>query len=296
MFEHPQAPVSRGSGHFRRFHGYDYSRGAVLFITFGVARRLPVFGSIGPAGELFPSPAGLAAREVIETEARKDNGIQLKALVVMPDHIHLRIYLKPNLDRPLVQVGDFVRNIKRWILWRSKLVGVAFDWEEGYHDRLCLGREVIELVDKYIANNPLKWYLMHGIPPPLKVFEPLDLPRFPPDEWWSAVGETALLDEGRRLCAIRLSRKIPAALYGEVTARLVRAVTEKGFTLAGTFISPCERAVAAALQGRGLPLIRAIPDKLAMVYRPKGDEPAAFAAGRLLLLSRVYGGESRYDA
>ena len=29
---------------FRRFHGYDYSRGAVLFITFGLKKRLPVFG------------------------------------------------------------------------------------------------------------------------------------------------------------------------------------------------------------------------------------------------------------
>ena len=29
---------------FHRFHGYDYSRGAVLFITFGLKKRLPVFG------------------------------------------------------------------------------------------------------------------------------------------------------------------------------------------------------------------------------------------------------------
>ena len=29
---------------FHRFHGYDYSRGAVLFITFGLKKRSPVFG------------------------------------------------------------------------------------------------------------------------------------------------------------------------------------------------------------------------------------------------------------
>ena len=29
---------------YRRFQGWDYSRGAVLFITFGLKKRLPVFG------------------------------------------------------------------------------------------------------------------------------------------------------------------------------------------------------------------------------------------------------------
>ena len=31
---------------FRRYHGYDYSRGAVLFITYGHLRRQPVFGHV----------------------------------------------------------------------------------------------------------------------------------------------------------------------------------------------------------------------------------------------------------
>ena len=44
-------------------------------------------------------------------------------------------------------------------------------------------------------------------------------------------------------------------------------------------------------------MIRAVPDPLALVYRPKGDEPRQFADGRLLLLSRVAApGSSRYDA
>lgn len=44
-------------------------------------------------------------------------------------------------------------------------------------------------------------------------------------------------------------------------------------------------------------MIRVVPDALEMVYRPKGDEPGQFAAGRLLLLSRVAApGLSRHDA
>ncbi len=232
----------------------------------------------------------------LETEAAKNTGIRLMQSVIMPDHVHLRLYIEPGLERPLVRLANFIRNFKRWSKWLCSKEGGDFDWEKGYHDRLCPSREIIELVDKYIRNNPLKWHLMHGQPPPLKVVEPLTSVRIASDEWWSAVGATELLDESVKICSVRLSRKIPVGRFPEVIARLETAV-DKGFVLAGTFVSPCERAVAAALVRRGIPMIRAVPDALAMVYRPKGDEPGQFASGRLLLLSRVAApGLSRYDA
>ena len=286
----------QAAGHFRRFKDYDYSRGAVLFISFGVEGRPPIFGRVISADRLELSPVGLAASETLAREAARPSGITLKKSIIMPDHVHFRLYIQPGLDQPLAKLAAFVRNFKRWTQWRAKNLGVVFDWEKGYHDRLCLSREIIDLVDAYIENNPLKWFLMHGNPPPLKVVEPFDSIRLPVGEWWSGVGAVELLGEDRRLCAIRLSRKIPVCEYAAVVARLMSAV-EKGFTLMGTFISPCERAVAAELERRGAPMIKAVPDPLAMVYRPKGDEPRQFADGRLLLLSRVAApGVSRYDA
>ena len=287
---------SRSAGHFRRFKGYDYSRGAVLFVTFGVKGRPPVFGRVGSGGRLEPSPAGLAAAETLAREAARPSGVKLMKSVIMPDHVHLRVYIQPGLDEPLAKLAAFVRNFKRWAQWRAKELGVFFEWEEGYHDRLCPSREIIDLADAYIGNNSLKWFLMHGNPPPLKVVEPFDSTRLPVGEWWSGVGATELLGDDRRLCAIRLSRKITACDYAAVVARLMTAV-EKGYVLMGTFISPCERAVAVELERRSAPMVRAVPDPLAMVYRPKADEPRRFAEGRLLLLSRVAApGVSRYDA
>lgn len=287
---------ARAAGHFRRFKGYDYSRGAALLVTFGVKGRPPVFGRVTEGGRLDPSPVGLAAAETLAREAARPSGVELMKSVIMPDHVHLRFYIQPGLEEPLAKLAAFVRNFKRWSQWRAKGLGVAFEWEEGYHDRLCLSSEIIDLADSYIENNPLKWFLMHGNPPPLKVVEPFDSARLPAGEWWCGVGATELLGLDCRLCAIRLSRKISAGDCGAVVARLMTAV-EKGFTLMGTFISPCERAVAAELERRGAPMVKAVPDPLAMVYRPKADEPRQFAEGRLLLLSRVAApGISRYDA
>ena len=269
---------------FRRFHGYDYSRGAAVFVSFHLEPRLPLFGHVED-GKMVYSPVGEIAVRVIEKEARRTPDAQLKKWVVMPDHIHLRIYLRPGQAEPLKKLGQFVYNVKAWTRnFAKRDLGVVLTWQKNYHDWLCLSREIIELVDKYIENNPLKWWLMHGNPPPLKVIEPMVHEILPAGEWWSGVGDVALL--GGKLAAVRLSRTIQQGSFGAVTARLMAAV-EKGYTLAGTWISPCERAVFAELLHRDAPVIRASQDPLAMVYRPKGDEPGLFARGRYLVLSRV---------
>ena len=72
-----------------------------------------------------------------------------------------------------------------------------------------------------------------------------------------------------------------------VCDRLIKAA-EKGYVLAGTWISPCERILFAELVRRGFPIMKGSQDPLEMVYRPKGDETRLFGEGRLLVLSRVF--------
>lgn len=81
---------ARAAGHFRRFKGYDYSRGAALLVTFGVMGRPPVFGRVTEGGRLDPSPVGLAAAETLAREAARPSGVELMKSVIMPDHVHLR--------------------------------------------------------------------------------------------------------------------------------------------------------------------------------------------------------------
>ena len=58
-----RAKGAKGAKGGRRFKGYDYSRGAVFFITFCVAGRKPLFGSVSGDKVVF-SPLGLAALEI----------------------------------------------------------------------------------------------------------------------------------------------------------------------------------------------------------------------------------------
>lgn len=277
-------PIKR----YRRFHGYDYGRGAAMFLTFSLSPRCPLFGRIRGEQMEF-SEAGRIALEVIEHESLRTPDVQLKRFVVMPDHVHLRLYLRPGQADPLRKMGRFVYNVKAWIRKHCKArLGVEVAWEENYHDRICLSREIIEAADRYIDNNPLKWSLMHGDPPPLKVEEPLDAGALPAEEWWTGVGRSDWLRGGAKIAAVRLSRTIPAERHAEVVTWFLDAC-DKGYTLAGTMISPCERALFAELVRLGKPVLRASPKPLFSVCRPTGEEPRLFAEKRYLVISRVAG-------
>ena len=280
---------------YRRFHGYDYSRGAAVFVTFTLEPRFPAFGRVS-GREMLLSPAGECLKETILTEAVRPGPVSLHSWVVMPDHVHLHLYIAPGAANPLSALGGFVNNVKRWSKWKAAQLGTSISWQTNYHDRICVSREIISRVDKYIENNPLKWTLMHGPGSPMKVIEPISSPWFSPEDWWTGVGNTELAGENAKLAAFQLSRRISAQDIPGVVERCLGAV-RRGYTPISTFISPAERALAAALDAAGAPIVRVLPDPLEAIYRPKEDEPAAFAAGRLLKLSRIAGaGESRYGA
>ena len=80
---------------FHRFHGYDYSRGAVLFITFGLKKRLPVFGR-AEGDKVVYNKVGEAAVETMQREMRRNANLVVHRFVIMPDHVHWRIYIRPN--------------------------------------------------------------------------------------------------------------------------------------------------------------------------------------------------------
>lgn len=305
------------AGHFRRFKGYDYTRGGSIFITTTLAERRPLLGRVEHDRVVLSSAGEILAAQIARVKGEFPN-LMVRSLAIMPDHLHLRLTWPAGLEAPVVDIGNFVGRIKQYSQHRireameaSRQVGLGEGagveptwlealvasniWQKGYHDHLCLSRFINEQVDKYIANNPLKWHLMHG-PGCLRVQEPLFSERLPRDEWWNGVGNLALLDDTTKLCAVQLSRRIRSCDYEAILSRLMAAAREKGYVFAGSFISPLERILFDRLIAAKLPVVRAVPDPLAMVYRPKGDEPQLFDSGRLLLLSRQVEAEDRYTA
>ena len=99
------------TSHYRRYKGYDYSRGASFLITVSTEPRREVFGHVQD-GAMHLSQLGKVALESIRLIPELNEGITLYGHVVMPDHVHFRLYLAPGLADPLKALGYAVRGFK----------------------------------------------------------------------------------------------------------------------------------------------------------------------------------------
>jgi REP element-mobilizing transposase RayT len=270
----------------RRLASYDYARGGSMFITATLEPRRPLFGRVDHE-KVVRSPAGEAAVGAIEeAQAHFGGFIKARSFEVMPDHLHMRISWPTGRGDALAQIGRFVGRIKQRTHWL--VAGHAPSiWHERYHDIVCPSERANRTVDAYIRNNALKWWLMHADRSLMHVIEPFLLPEAGGDDFWRAVGNTALLDSPR-LVSLRISQKIQAADLPKIVDVCVRGAVEKGYVYVSTFFSPGERAVMKALAAvDDVPFIRLVSTFMELAYRPRGDEPVLFAKRRLLVLSRM---------
>ena len=109
---------------YRRFAGWDYAKGASLFITIATEPRRALFGKVrGDAVAL--SPLGEKVKEALEAIPRLNPGILLFGHVVMPDHVHFNCALLPGLREPLMVLGNAIRRFKNYTNKVAKLVAQA---------------------------------------------------------------------------------------------------------------------------------------------------------------------------
>jgi len=296
--------------HYRRFVGYDYSRGASLFITVTTSPRCQLFGTVRDAAMLL-SDFGRDVRKAIEYTFSHAPGFTLFDFCVMPDHVHFRVYLAPGVasQEAIPLLNRVVGRFKSFTthLFLTKYGGSGTLWQEGFHDWLCVSREMIDAVERYIAYNALKWELRNnrGL---LALREPLSSPRLG-GEYWRGVGAVGLLGAEaqqsqdatqagsrpdfvappratpRLLVALRVSRRCEASDIAALIARIKAKAAD--LTIISGFISPGERAVMAALiADPRATLVKVSPYALPHDYQPGVALMPAISEGRLAIVAR----------
>ena len=272
--------------HFTRYKGYDYTRGASLFVTIVTEPRTARFGCV-VNGAVSLSPLGALVAESLRTMPTRVPDIALFGWVVMPDHIHCRVYLKPNLAEPLKTLGCFFGSFKSYTTkcaWDLDIEGLL--WQQGYHDRICSTRPFIDAVERYIRYNPLKFELRHNHPERLRIHEPLDSPRLDAEIFWKGIGNTNLLNGDTKLLGLRISRRLTPEEIGHVVSRCHDAVNA-GYAILSGFISPGEKAVRDALLARPqAKLLHILPSSMPHAYMPESLYLEALQENRLLILAK----------
>ena len=272
--------------YYRRYHGYDYSRGASLFITISTDPRRALFGRVENAAVVL-SELGRLVLESVEAIPRFNPGIALFEHVLMPDHLHMNLRIQPGLAEPLQVLGAAMRRFKTYTTTLArKMLGLSTLWQQGYHDRICVSRRFIEAITRYIRYNPLKYELMYNQPEHMRIHEPLDSPRLDADDFWKGMGNTALLSPETKLLALRVSRRVPVGEIPHVVSRIGDAV-RAGFVVVSGFISPGEVAVRdMLLKNREARFIHILPSCMTLRHRPDSRYLQPLAEGRFLEIAQ----------
>ena len=296
-----------GIHRYRRFKGWDYAKGASLFITIATAPRRSLFGKVAN-GKVSLSALGEKVKEALEAMPGLNPGLRLFGHVVMPDHVHFNCCLEPGLEEPLKTLGFAIRRFKNYttkLAKRSLAINAdgrvarrgidgsnegqtAFGltiWQQGYHDYLLVSREMIDATERYIAYNPLKWEVMHGVDGALRVAEPLCSPRLGIGDYWKGVGNTALLGEDVKMVSLRVSRDVTSP---DAVVKRMETAVEKGYVVISGFISKGERAVCDMLcRRRDARFIRILPSCIPnRRFKPESAYVAPFADGRYLEIAQ----------
>ena len=108
-------------GRYRRFKGWDYTKGASLFITIATEPRRPLFGEI-MGGKVALTPLGEKVAEALRAMPRLNPGLRLFGRVVMPDHVHFNCALLAGLEEPLKLLGWAIRRFKNYTTKLARLV------------------------------------------------------------------------------------------------------------------------------------------------------------------------------
>ena len=173
-----------------RLPGFDYGHG-VFFFTVVTKDRVPWFGRV-QNGHVELADAGRIVWDEWARTADLRSGVTLDAFVVMPDHVHGVIVIRPDdvarhrnvgvetprgASLPGATVGDgatktnpahrpewrpdtlgaIVNHFKGACTRRIRATAPAFAWQSRFYDVIVRDRRQLEHIRRYIAENPSSW-------------------------------------------------------------------------------------------------------------------------------------------
>jgi len=233
------------------------------------------------------TPFGMAVSRQVQALPSRVAGLKVCAKQIMPDHIHLVVWLAGEAGSTIRQIGNGLRvGIKRAAIE----LGI---WQEAdghildtpYIRTLAHKGQLRSMID-YVHANPDHAWLRHLNPDLYTIQRDIELA----DLCFDGMGKDRLLAYPDRQ-VIALSRSLtPEQIEQEVTRALRHA--ERGTVTYTAAINDGERAVAKAVREAGFPLVVLLLEgfppegsEAARHYRPDGVYRRTCGEGRLMLLA-----------
>ncbi len=171
----PQAPLFRKRYRIpsARLKAWDYRRPGMYFVTICTWGRDRCLGEV-IGGQVEASVYGeIVAREWQRIPERQPR-VDLDTWIVMPDHLHGILMLKPTPEQSAHSLGMIVGEFKSKATKAIRMSGYRdFDWQERFNDYIR-NLEELERIRIYILQNPQRWEINHSPAPGTTIFRPRD--------------------------------------------------------------------------------------------------------------------------
>ncbi|MDF1498126.1 MAG: transposase [Patescibacteria group bacterium] len=151
-----------------RLKNYDYASDGTYFATICTQHKEYMFGNVIDGKMVLNSAGKMIKKWLCELENKFKN-IKLNEYIIMPNHIHLIIFIMVGANLCVCPIGiqriiqwlktmttnEYIRNVKQndWKRFDRKL------WQKNYYDRIIRNEKELDKIRKYILENPLKWEL-----------------------------------------------------------------------------------------------------------------------------------------
>lgn len=309
----------------RRDDHHDYKDRRMYLITLEVEGRLPVFGRL--AGDAFAEKGSKDEPRIVLSELGKavENEwfaiprhfpqIEIRALQMMPDHLHGILFVKTPLPVHLGHViSGFKAGCRRALREMAKpLTTVAAKpqptekpstlacqhvtspqaalpsqsigrlspslFAKGYNDLILHSYDELPIWQNYLRDNPRRLLMKRARPEWLRPVFDLHIGSYR----FSAIGNRDLLSSPWRI-AVRVSRRMSDIEISKTVNYYLEAA-RKGAVLVSPAISPGEKQVMRAAFNEGLPTIVIVENGFTSLSKPHGEQFHACGRGVLLMLS-----------
>ena len=153
-----------------RLKGYDYSNNGAYEITICTQNREHLWGDIVGAtlcGRPH-NPHMIVEKWISETE-NKFGDIKIDKYVIMPNHIHMIIFLHRNDEKAGDHIGSPLHRIVEWfktMTTNEYIRGVKSGlyppfnkriWQRNYYEHVIRNEEEYQEKWRYIDENPARW-------------------------------------------------------------------------------------------------------------------------------------------
>ena len=290
----------------RRMGEHDYRSRCIYMLTLTLADRtterlgrLSWLTAEHTAENAFfmPSPLGCEVENEWHLLEEEHPKFQIIKLQLMPEHLHVVIFVRENLEKPLGKYVAIVKSRCNKHYWRELtaqgLLGPKGAeappplFADNFTDSILMHEGQLEHMIRYVEHNPYRALVKKANPGLFRTVGELRVKLGEEGErTFAAIGNRWLLDSPLRM-QVRCHNNT-----SDENLRLI--AMQKAYLLdrgrkGGVVVSPCisagEREIARAALDAGVPLIVIQENGFAPLYKPPGKYFEACAKGLLLMLA-----------